>query len=209
MVPKAARRKLAQFVDVFTERGAFSVEDTAKIFKAAQEHGMGTRAHVGQLSQANLQSLLEFNPASFDHMDHVSDVDIALMAERETVATLVPGANYFLGLEKYPPARKLIDGGVAVALATDYNPGSSPTPSMPFVMSLACTHMKMSPAESIAAATINGAWALRLQNRKGSIEPGKDADLAVFDVVDYREIPYWFASNRCTLTVLNGTCQPL
>ncbi|MCU1297714.1 MAG: imidazolonepropionase [Acidobacteriaceae bacterium] len=209
MVPKAARRKLAHFVDVFTERGAFSVKDTAKIFKAAQEHGMGTRAHVGQLSQANLQLLLEFNPASFDHMDHVSDDDIALVASRETVATLVPGANYFLGLEKYPPARKLIDGGVPVALATDYNPGSSPTPSMPFVMSLACTHMKMSPAESIAAATINGAWALRLQNRKGSIEPGKDADMAVFDVGDYREIPYWFGSNRCTLTVLNGTCQPL
>jgi imidazolonepropionase len=127
------------------------------------------------------------------------------MAERETVATLVPGANYFLGLEEYPPARKLIDGGVPVALATDYNPGSSPTPSMPFVMSLACTHMKMSPAESIAAATINGAWALHLQKRKGSIEPGKDADLAVFDVVDYREIPYWFGWNRCILTILNGT----
>jgi imidazolonepropionase len=96
---------------------------------------------------------------------------------------------------------------VAVALATDYNPGSSPTASMPFVLSLACTHMKMSPAEAIAAATINGAWALRLQDRKGSIEPGKDADLAVFNVKDYREIAYWFASNRCAMTVLNGTSQ--
>src|SRR5205085_8370954 len=121
-----------------------------------------------------------------------------------TVATLVPGANYFLGLDKYPPARKLIDGGVAVALATDYNPGSSPTPSMPFVLSLACTQMKMSPAEAIAAATINGAWALALQKCKGSIEPGKDADLAIFEVEDYREVAYWFASNRCACTVLNG-----
>jgi len=94
---------------------------------------------------------------------------------------------------------------VAVALATDYNPGSSPTASMPFVLSLACTHLRMSPAEAIAAATINGAWSLRLQERKGSIEPGKDADLAVFDVEDYREVAYWIASNRCAFAVLNGS----
>jgi imidazolonepropionase len=98
----------------------------------------------------------------------------------------------------------LIDGSVPVALATDYNPGTSPTISMPMAMSLACTQMKMSPAEAIAAATINGAWALGLADRKGSIEPGKDADLAVFDVDDYREIPYWFGANRCAMTVLNG-----
>ena len=135
-------------------------------------------------------------------MDHVNDSDLPRLAQSNTVATLVPGANYFLGLEKFPPARKLIDAGVAVALATDYNPGSSPTPSMPFVLSLACTHMKMTPAEAISAATINGAWALRLQDRKGSIEPGKDADLAVFDANDYREIAYYFATNHCAFTVL-------
>src|SRR6266446_6699074 len=120
------------------------------------------------------------------------------------MATLVPGANYFLGLKEYAPARKFIDAGVPVALATDYNPGTSPTVSMPMAMSLACTQMKMSPAEAIAAATINGAWALRLAERKGSIEPGKDADLAVFDASDYREIPYWFGANRCVLTIMNG-----
>jgi len=109
--------------------------------------------------------------------------------------------------DRHPPARKLIDAGVAVALATDYNPGSSPTASMPFVLSLACTQMKMSPAEAVSAATINGAWALRLQERKGSIEPGKDADLAVFDVEDYREIAYWVAAKRCAYTVLNGQLQ--
>ncbi len=137
-------------------------------------------------------------------MDHINEDDIPQLAKRDTVATLVPGANYFLGLEKYPPARKLIDAGVPVALATDYNPGSSPTPSMAFVLSLACTHMKMSAEEAIAAATMNGAWALGLQDRKGSIEPGKDADLAIFDVADYREVPYWFGVNRCVTTVLNG-----
>jgi imidazolonepropionase len=205
MIPRVAKRKLAQFVDVFAERGAFSSEDTQKIFEAARAHGMGVRAHVCQLSKTSLESLLRFDPASFDHLDHVSNYDVLQLAKKDTVATLVPGANYFLGLEKYPPARKLIDAGVPVALATDYNPGSSPTPSMSFAMSLACTHMKMSPAEAIAAATINGAWALRVQNSKGSIEPGKSADLALFDAKDFREIPYWFATNRCVFTVLNGT----
>ena len=204
MIPAAARRKLAQFVDVFTERGAFSEEDTRKIFEAAKQHGLGVRAHVCQLSETPLQDLLRFDPASFDHMDRVRDDDVLALAKHNTIATLVPGANYFLNTADYPPARRLIDAGVPVALATDYNPGSSPTPGMPFVMSLACTHMKMSPAEAIAASTINGAWALRLQESKGSVDPGKDADLAVLDVTDHREIPYWFASNRCKMTILNG-----
>ena len=208
MIPQVARQKLAKFVDVFTDKGAFTAEETEKIFTVSTQYGLGVRAHVCQLTETALQPLLQFHPASFDHLDHISDADIAALSRHDTVATLVPGANYFLGLEKYPPVRKLIDSGVAVALATDYNPGSSPTPSMPFVLSLACTHMKMLPAEAIAASTINGAWALRLQDLKGSIEPGKDADLAVFDVEDYREIPYWFGVNRCALTVLNGSPIP-
>jgi imidazolonepropionase len=204
MIPQAAKRKLAQFVDVFTERGAFTADDTTRMFDAAQKHGLGVRAHVCQLSETPLQPLLRYNPVSLDHMDHLNDDDIRELAHGDTIATLVPGANYFLGLPTFPPARKVIDAGVAVALATDYNPGSSPTPSMPFVLSLACTHMKMSPAEAISAATINGAWALRLAEWKGSIEPGKDADLAVFEADNYREIPYWVATNRCAFTVLNG-----
>jgi imidazolonepropionase len=204
MMPRMAKRKLAQFVDVFCERGAFSAQDATKIFECAERHGLGLRAHVGQMSETPLASLLRFHPASLDHLDHVGDGDIAQLAQGDTVATLLPGANYFLGINEFPPARKLIDAGVPVALATDYNPGSSPICSMPFVLSLACTHMKMSPAEAIVAATINAAWALRLANRKGSIEPGKDADLAVFDVADFREIPYWVASNHCAFTILNG-----
>ncbi len=204
MIPHAARRKLARFVDVFCERGAFSMEDTARIFAAAQQHGLGVRAHLGQLSRTSLEALLRFAPASFDHLDHVNADDIRLLARSETIATLVPGANHFLDTGAYPPARSLIDEGAAVALATDFNPGSSPTVSMPLVLSLACTHMKMSPAEAIVAATYNGACALRLANRKGSIEPGKDADMAIFDVGDYREIAYWFGANRCRSTLLAG-----
>jgi imidazolonepropionase len=204
MIPQAAKRNLARFVDVFCDKGAFTPEETEQIFAAAQEHGLSVRAHVGQLSETVLAPLLRFDPASFDHMDHVNDDDVRQLAKRNTVVTLVPGANYFLGLKTYPDARRFIDAGVPVALATDYNPGTSPTVSMPMAMSLACTQMKMFPAEAIAAATINGAWALRLADRKGSIEPGKDADLAVFDVDDYREIPYWYGANHCDMAVLNG-----
>jgi imidazolonepropionase len=204
MIPRAAKRKLAQFVDVFCDKGAFTAEETRQIFAAAEQHGLSVRAHMGQLSETALGPFLRFDPASFDHMDHVNEDDLTELAKHDTVATLVPGANYFLGMNEYPNARRLIDAGVPVALATDYNPGTSPTISMPMAMSLACTHMKMSPAEAVAAATINGAWALRLAGRKGSLEPGKDADLAVFDVPDYREIPYWFGANHCSATVLNG-----
>jgi imidazolonepropionase len=207
MMPAVAKRKLARFVDVFCDHGAFSAAETAQIFAAAEERGLAVRGHVGQLSETRLGPLLRYRPASLDHMDHVNDEDLPALAQSDTVATLVPGANYFLGLSKYPNARRFIESGAVVALATDYNPGSSPTLSMPMAMSLACTHMKMSPGEAIAAATINGAWALRLAGRKGSVEAGKDADLAVFDVSDYREIPYWFGANRCALTIMNGVAS--
>ena len=204
MVPEVARRKLARYVDVFCEHGAFTMKETEAIFASAKEYGLGTRAHVCQLSEAALGPLERFQLASYDHMDCVVDADVQSVARMNTVATLLPGANYFLGLRQYPPARKLIDSGVAVALATDYNPGTSPTTSMPFVLSLACTQMKMSPAEAITAATYNGACALDLQDRKGSVEPGKDADLAVFDVEDYREIAYWIAGEACSEVIANG-----
>jgi imidazolonepropionase len=209
MIPAVAKRKLAQFVDVFCDRGAFSATEAEQIFAAARKSGLAVRGHVGQLSETRLGPLLGFEPASLDHMDHVNNADLPALAESDTVATFVPGANYFLGLASYPNARRFIEAGAAVALATDYNPGSSPTLSMPMAMSLACTHMKMSPAEAITAATINGAWALRVADRKATVEAGKDADLAVFDVRDYREIPYWFGANHCALTIMNGVPSAL
>lgn len=201
-----ARHRLARYVDVFCERGAFTPDQSRRILKAATSHGLRTRIHVGQLTHTPLEFFADFHPASVDHLDHLTDADIAWLAGSETVATLLPAANYFLGLETFPPARKLIDAGVTVALATDYNPGTSPTTSMPFVLSVACTHMKMSPAEAITAATFNGACALGLQNQKGSLEVGKDADITIFNASDYREIPYWFGVNRCWKTILQGRC---
>ncbi len=204
MIPLAAKKKLADFVDVFCERGAFTLEQSEKIFAAARTHGLGVRAHVGQFTPAKLDALLAYQPASLDHMDFVNPEDLALLAQANTVVTLLPGASYFLGHKDFPDARRFIDSGAAIAVATDFNPGTSPTPSMVFMISLACTHMKMLPAEAIAAATINAACALRLQDRKGSIEAGKDADMAVFDVKDYREIAYWFAWDRCVEMIVAG-----
>lgn len=204
MIPTSARRKLARFVDVFVERGAFTQAEAREVFQAARRHGLGVRAHVCQLTPAQVAPLLQFEPASLDHMDYVSDSELPQLAKMNTVVTLLPAALYFLGLTRYPAARKMIECGVAIALATDFNPGTAPTSNMQMVLSLACTQMKMSPAEAIAAATINGAHALRLGDRKGSIEAGKDADFAVFAVRDYREIGYWFGSNLCGLTIANG-----
>jgi imidazolonepropionase len=204
IIPLAAKKRLAEYVDVFCDRGAFTLEQSRKILAAARQNGLGVRAHVCQFTPSKLRELLTLQPASLDHMDCVSDEDVAMLAQGQTVAVLLPGANHFLGHTHYPGARRLIDSGVAVALATDYNPGTSPTPSLPFIMSLACTQMKMTPAEAIAAATINAACALRLQASKGSIEDGKDADLAIFDFSDHREIAYWLAWNRCVQIVVSG-----
>jgi imidazolonepropionase len=204
MIPEVAKRKLATFVDVFCDRGAFSADEATTILSTARNHGLQTRVHVSQLTRTPLQNLLSMQPSSVDHLDHVDGDDVRSLAKSNSIAVLVPGANYFLGLKKYPPARTLIEAGAAVALATDYNPGSSPTASMPFVLSLACTQMRMTPAEAIVAATLNGAHALGLGASKGSIEPGKDADLAIFDVSDFREIAYWVGGNPCESVIAKG-----
>jgi imidazolonepropionase len=204
MIPTAHARQLADFVDVFCERGAFTLEESQQIFAAAEAVGLVPRAHVGQFTPCALSILLSFNPASLDHLDHIPAEELVLMARYNTIGTLVPGAAYFLGERHYPDARKMIFAGIPVALATDFNPGTSPTASMPFILNLACTHMHMTPAEAIVAATINGAHALRLADRKGSIEVGKDADLAIFDCRDYREIAYWFGADKCWMTIAGG-----
>jgi imidazolonepropionase len=203
MIPIVAREKLADFVDVFCERGAFTITQTEQVFDAAQNAGLGTRAHVCQFTPQDLSRLARFEPASYDHLDCLIDKDLQSLAQQRTIATLLPGASYFLA-HSYPMARRLIDAGAAIALATDFNPGTSPTTSMPLVLSLACTQMRMTPAEALSAATINAAHALCLGRRKGSVEVGKDADLAVFNARDYREICYWFGREACRASVLNG-----
>jgi len=204
ILPKVARQKLAQFVDVFCENGAFTLAQTERILREAELCGLRTRVHVGQLTNTPLATILARSPLSVDHLDCLEKADVAALVAGKTVATLLPGANYFLATRKYPSARRLIDAGVAVALATDYNPGTSPTISMPMVLSLACTQMRMTVEESLTAATINGACALELDGRKGSVEVGKDADLAFFELDDYRELAYWFGANHCAAVMMAG-----
>jgi imidazolonepropionase len=205
LIPAVAQQGWAEFIDCFCDRGAFSVEDCRRVFDAGRRFGLVPRIHAEQLSRTGAARLgVEFDAASADHLDQLSAGDIRALADSDVIATLLPGANFHLGLKRYPPARKLIAAGVAVALATDFNPGTSPTVNMQFITSLACTQMGMTPAEAIAASTVNGACALRRADRVGSLETGKQANLIVLDTDDYREIPYYFAVNHCVTTVKRG-----
>ena len=205
LIPEVARRHLAEFCDVFCDRGAFSVQQAKRILQAGQRHGLAPRVHAEQLSRTGAARLaVQLGAASCDHLEQVNSGDIRALANSNTVATLLPGCDFHLGLKKYAPARQLIDGGAIVALATDYNPGTSPTLSMSMILSLACSQLRMTPAESIAAATINAAYALRRDKTVGSLEIGKQADLATFEVNDYREIPYYFGVSKCRMTLKKG-----
>jgi imidazolonepropionase len=204
-IPAVATRNLAEFCDVFCDRGAFTVAQARRILEAGVAHGLTPRIHAEQLTRTGAVRLaVELKAASADHLDQVSAADIRTLVKSNVVCTLLPGCSCHLGLTRYAPARKLIDAGAIVALATDFNPGTSPTTSMPMILSLACSQMRMTPAEAIAAATINPAYSLRREGSIGSLEVGKYADLAAFDVTDYREIPYYFGVNLCCFTMKRG-----
>ncbi len=208
LIPGVAAEQLAEFCDVFCDRGAFSVSEAKKILEAGKQHGLSPRLHAEQLTRSGATQLgVHLGAASCDHLEQVNKTDIRALAKSNTVATLLPGCDFHLGLKKYAPARALIDAGAIVALATDYNPGTSPTVSMPMILSLACSQLRMSPAEAIVATTINAAYSLKREKRIGSFESGKQADIAVFDVDDYREIPYYFGVNKCWMTIKKG--QPV
>jgi imidazolonepropionase len=205
LIPEVAERKLAEFCDVFCDRGAFSRGQAEQVLEEGLRHGLKPRLHAEQLTRTGATQLaVELGAASCDHLEQVNPADIRALAKSKTVATLLPGCDFHLGLKQYAPARALIDAGAIVGLATDYNPGTSPTLSMPMVLSLACTQLRMTPAEGIAAATINGAYALRREKEIGSLEVGKLADIGVFEVEDYREIPYYFGVNTCWMTMRKG-----
>jgi imidazolonepropionase len=205
LLPEIAGRKLAEFCDVFCDRGAFTVKQAKRVLQAGRQWGLEPRIHAEQLSHSGATQLaILLRAVSCDHLEQVNKSDIRALGKSETVATLLPGCDFHLGLKKYAPARTLIDAGAIVSLATDYNPGTSPTLSMPMIFSLACTQLRMTPAEAIAAATINAAYALRREKQIGSLEVGKQADIAVFEVADYREIPYYFGMNHCWMALKRG-----
>jgi len=205
MLPVVARDKLAEFCDVFCERGYFEVEQSRKILSAAKKLGLKLRGHVDQLSNSGGAKLMaELGATTADHLEKTDEQGIAALKSANVQPVLLPGSVYAFGSTTYPRAREMIDTGLAVVLATDFNPGSSPTPSMPMVLSLACTQMKMSPAEAISAATINAAYSLNRDGKIGSLGSGKLANIAVFDCEDYRELAYWFGIPQTHSVYLRG-----
>lgn len=193
MLPRVAEEKLAEYCDVFCEEDVFTTEEARQILSTARSHGLGLRVHADQLSLSGGAKLAaELGAATADHLEHTDANGIAALKAAKVQPVLLPGSVYALASNRYPAAREMIEAGLAVVLATDFNPGSSPTPSMTMILSLACTQMKMTPAETITAATINAAYALGRGDEVGSLEKGKRADFVIHDCSDYRELPYFF-----------------
>ena len=193
MLPRMSKEKLAEFCDVFCEHGYFTIEQSRGILTAARQLGLGLRIHADQLSNSGAAQLAaELKATTADHLEKTDERGIAAMKSAGVQPVLLPGSVYALGSTAYPHAREMLDAGLAVVLATDFNPGSSPTPSMPMILSIACTRMKMSPAEAITASTINAAYSLNRGGKIGSLERGKLANFSIFDCEDYRELAYWF-----------------
>jgi len=193
MLPRVAEEKLAEYCDVFCEEDVFSTDESWQILSAARCHGLGLRVHADQLSLSGGAKLAaELNAATADHLEHTDATGISALKAASVQPVLLPGSVYALGSNHYPAAREMIDTGLAVVLATDFNPGSSPTPSMPMILSLASTQMKMTPAEAITATTINAAYSLGRGDEIGSLEKGKRADFVIHDASDYRELAYFF-----------------
>jgi imidazolonepropionase len=205
MLPRVAEEQLAESCDIFCERGYFDLADSEKILRAAQEHGLRLRMHVDQLTNSGGAFLAaRLRAATADHLEQINSAEIAALSEAGVQPVLLPGSVYSLGLTRYPRAREMIEAGLAVVIATDFNPGSSPTTSMQMVLSLASTQMKMTPAESLTAATINAAYSLNRGDRIGSLEGGKRANFALYHCEDYRELAYYFGAPQTHSVYVDG-----
>jgi imidazolonepropionase len=205
MLPRVAAEGLARYCDIFCESHVFNVGESRRVLTRAKELGLGIRLHAEQLSSSGGASLAaELGAASADHLEWVDQAGIEALRQAGVIAILLPGAVFNLGLTRYAPARAMIEAELPIALATDFNPGSSPTPSMQMILSIACTQMRMTPAEAVTAATINAACSLGCEARLGSLEPGKQADIVVYDCSDYRQIPYMFGVNHAVVVIKSG-----
>jgi imidazolonepropionase len=200
-----AAEGLASFCDVFMEPGVFDAAQTRRVLEAGASHGLTPRIHADELEWSGGAELaVALGAASADHLGRVSEEGIAALAGSSTVATLLPATLFFLGKRSYAPARRLLDAGATVALATDFNPGSSPSPSMPLVLTMACSQMGMEPLEAIFAATAAGARSLRIQDGRGTLRIDAPADILLWDVADHSEIPYRFGAPPLRAVWKNG-----
>jgi imidazolonepropionase len=195
LIPEVAAAGLARYCDAFCDDNAFTVEESREVLTAARRHGMRLRVHAEQFRPGTGAALAaELGAATADHLETVTEETLRLLRAAGVQPVLLPGSVFALGRTNYPPARKMVEMGLAIVVATDFNPGSSPIASMPFVLSLACLQMRLSPAEALTAATINAAWSLGLGGRVGSLESGKQADFLIHEFDDYRELAYFISS---------------
>jgi imidazolonepropionase len=205
MIPRVAKEKLAKFADIFCEPGVYTLAETRTILGAARAHGLALKLHADELEPSGATELaVELGATSADHLAAISEPGIKALAASQTVATLLPGTMLFLGKQKHAPARDLIAAGAAVALATDFNPGTSPTVNFPLMLTLAVSQLHLSVSEAVIAATTNGAAALGLATETGQLTPGFSADLALFEIGDIRELPYWYGDQRCRRSWVRG-----
>jgi len=205
MLPVVAKEGLAEYCDVFCEEGVFSLDESRTILQAAKELGLGLRIHAGEFKSIGGAKLAaELGARSADHLVYVTDDEIEAMRKRGVVAVLLPATTFFLGSDRYAPAKKMMEMGVEVALSTDFNPGSSFTQSMQFVITLACIKMGMGILEALQAATYNSAKSLGIEDRLGSIEKGKQADFIIWKIDNYQSIPYYLADNSVWKVFKNG-----
>jgi imidazolonepropionase len=205
MLPKIAELQLAKYCDVFCEPHLFDVPTSRRILSSARKLGFELRVHADQLSRSGAAEMAaELGAVTADHLEQIDQRGIEALSAARVQPVLLPGAAYTLGLRRFAPARKMIEAGLAIVLATDFNPGSSPTPSIPFVLSLACTQMQMTPAEGITATTINAAYSLGRGNEIGSLEAGKRANFVIHDCRDYREIPYFVGVESAESVFIGG-----
>ena len=205
LIPNAAKLNIAHFIDVFCEDGYFDINDTEAILKTGLQHNLRPKIHVNQFNILGGVALgVKHNALSVDHLEELNDADIEALKGSETIPVALPGCSYFLSIP-YTPARQLIDAGLPLAIATDYNPGSAPSGNMNFIVSAACVKLRMTPEEAINAATINGAYAMGISNMYGSITRGKKANLIITKPLNhYSEIPYAFAHNPVDQVIVNG-----
>ena len=205
MLPKIAEEQLADYIDAFCETGYFSVEETERIMKAGQQYGLRAKIHVNQFTAINgIAACVKYNALSVDHLEIVTNEDIAVLRNSETIAVALPSCSYFISIP-YTPARKMIAAGLPLALASDFNPGTAPSGNMNFVVATACIKMKMTPEEAINAATINGAYAMGISKTHGSITIGKKANIIITKPLNsFYELPYSFASNLIEQVIING-----